>query len=98
MYEIRVHSSLLFCRFILHSFAICRVTPKIKMHNSNPSKDRSIKIVRHLKQVFKPYHMMVKELGGGAAPITMFLQRKRKPLKILKYCFFVGGGGARQLF
>ena len=45
----------------------------------DPSVDRSIKIVRQLEPIFEPYSKMFIQLKGKkeAAPITMFLQRKK---------------------
>jgi hypothetical protein len=59
------------------------VSAKIKIHHSDPSMDRSIKIVRQFEQDFEPYRVMFKELKEKkrVAPITMFLQRKEKTLK-----------------
>jgi hypothetical protein len=37
----------------------------MKVRLSDPSKDRSIEIVRQLEQVFEPYRMMFKELNEG---------------------------------
>jgi hypothetical protein len=42
---------------------ICGITSRIKIHNLDPSVDRSIRIAWQFKQVFKPYHMMLKELN-----------------------------------
>jgi hypothetical protein len=68
------------------------VTPRIKMHHSDPSVDRRIIVFRQLKQVFEPYRMMLKELKGEteASSITTYLQRKGKQ----KY----GGEGANVEF
>jgi hypothetical protein len=56
------------------------VTPRIKIHNSDPSMYASIRIVRQLKQVFNPYRIMFKEFKEKekAASIIVFLQRKGK--------------------
>jgi hypothetical protein len=56
-----LQSSLAFGGFVLRGFANSRgVAARIIMLYSNSSVDRSIKIGRHLKQVFEPYRMMFK--------------------------------------
>jgi len=59
------------------------VAPRIKIHYSEPSMYRRIRIIRQLEQVSEPYSMMFKELKEHtrAAHITVFLQRKKKALK-----------------
>jgi len=56
--------------------------------------DRSIKIVRQLKQIFEPYRTIFKELKGKKKLhlSQSFLQRK-KHWKIVRCCF--GGGGGK---
>jgi hypothetical protein len=86
----RVHSSLVF-----EVSQILGVATGIKIHYSDPSLDKSIRIVRQIEQLFEPYCVMCKELKGAeAASITMCLQRKDKDYKILKLFFLGGGGGA----
>jgi hypothetical protein len=51
------------------------------MDQSDPSVDRSIKIIRQLEQVFQPYGKMYKELGGGRGgsncPSQCFCKEKK---------------------
>ena len=63
------------------------VAPRIKIHLSDPSMGRSIKIVRQLD--LEPHCVMFKGLRGrkGAAPITVFLRREEKHQKIPKKLF-----------
>jgi hypothetical protein len=68
------------------------IASRIKTYHSNPAMDRSVKIVRHLEQVFEPYRMMFMELEGGggrkeAAPHHNISEKKRKNTKIVKNCF-----------
>jgi len=43
---------------------ICGVAPRIKIHYSDPSLDRSTRNVRQLEENLEPYRMMFKELEG----------------------------------
>jgi hypothetical protein len=57
--------------------------------------DRSIKIIQQLKQVFKPYCMMFKELKGGGGgkkqlPSQYLCKENKNITKILKLCLVEG--------
>jgi hypothetical protein len=41
---------------------IHRIAPRIKVHLSDPSEDRSIKNVRQLESIFEPYRTMFMEM------------------------------------
>jgi hypothetical protein len=59
----------------LRGFVLPGVAPRIEVNHSDPSVDRTIKIVRQIEEVFEPYSMMFKEL-----------KRREKPLP--PECFF----------
>jgi hypothetical protein len=65
---------------------IRRVAPRIKIYHSDPLNDKSIKIFQQLKQIFKPYCIMYKELEGKKQqlPSTMFLQKQEKYQKSIQ--------------
>jgi hypothetical protein len=50
-------------------FILPRVAPRIEVHHTDPSMDRSIKIVRQIEEVFEPYCMMFKKLKGREKPL-----------------------------
>jgi hypothetical protein len=52
----------LFVGFCFTVSQIYGVTPRIKISDSDPSMDRSIRIGRQLKQVFEPYDTLFKEV------------------------------------
>jgi aminoglycoside N3'-acetyltransferase len=81
--------SLFVCSYFVVSY-IRRVAPARKVRHSNPSMDSSVEIFRQLGQAFERHCVMFKELTGEkeAAVIAMFLLRKGKHQKILKYCFW----------
>lgn len=55
--------------------ALLGVAPRISVHHTQPSMDRSIKIVGQIEDVFEPYRMMFKEL-----------KRREKPLPSECFC------------
>jgi hypothetical protein len=61
------------------------VAQRMKVHHSEPSMDRSIKIVPQLEQGLEPYSIMFKGLRAKkeAGSITMFIQRNDKYVKTL---------------
>jgi hypothetical protein len=55
------------CLFVGLYFTFSQIygfTPRIKISHSDLSMDRSIRIVRQLKQVFEPYCTLFKEVQG----------------------------------
>jgi hypothetical protein len=62
---------------------ICRVATRIRMQYTNPLKDRSIEIVRHLEQVFQPHLMMFEEFKEERKqlPIQCFCKEKTNTKK-----------------
>jgi hypothetical protein len=58
---------------------ICGIAPRIKMHHSDFSLDRNVRIFRQLGQIFEPFCVIFRELKGKkeAAPVV-FLKRKDK--------------------
>jgi hypothetical protein len=81
------HSLLLAGSYFLVS-QIQRVTPRTEVYHSDPSTDRSMKIVQQLEQVFDWYHKMFIELKGKISNSHHNVSaKKKKTLTILKHCF-----------
>jgi hypothetical protein len=73
---------------------IGKIGPRIKIHHSDPSMDRNIKIFQQIQWVFKPYHMVFQGVSrwGEQFPSQCFNKEKtQKNTKVL--FFFFGGGG-----
>jgi hypothetical protein len=67
------------------------VAPRLKIHYSDPSLDRSTRNVRQLEHNFKPYRIMFKELKGKKQFISQCFCKEMETPKILKLLFFEGG-------
>jgi hypothetical protein len=57
------HSSLFAGLYFVVS-QICGIAPRIKMHHSDPSMDRNVRMFRQLGQIFEPFFVMFRELKG----------------------------------
>jgi hypothetical protein len=75
-----IHTSFALRGFVFRGCANSQRRPKIKVHHSDPSVDRSVGIVRQIHQVFETNRMLFEEWKGRqeVAPITTFLQRKEE--------------------
>jgi hypothetical protein len=71
------HLSLAFHGFVLFGFANSRGRPKNKVHHSDPSVDRSIRIVGRLEQVFEPYRMSWRETSSSSYHSVVAKKRKK---------------------
>jgi hypothetical protein len=78
MPDIRIRICCSFLWFVLCGFTNRGVALRIKIHHSDPSTERSFKIVRQLENALEPYRMVFKELKGKkeAADFAMLVQRK----------------------
>jgi hypothetical protein len=73
----------------------------MKVHPSDPSKDRSFKTVRQLEQVFEPYRKMFRKLNEGKDSSSHHddSTKKRKTVKTIRdFSTEVGGKGGGKLF
>jgi hypothetical protein len=67
---------------------IFRVARRTKMHRWYPSMDRSIRIFRHLEQIFEPYRIMFNELKERKSSSHRSISaKKRETLKNTKTLF-----------
>jgi hypothetical protein len=95
--NIITHPSLFACSYFAVS-QIRGVALRMKMHDSDPSTDRSIKTVRQLEHTFEPYRMVFWELKGkGSSCHHNVCAKKMKTLNNYSRIFaFRGGGGGLE--
>jgi hypothetical protein len=94
--DLKLHSSVAFRGSYFAVSQFCGVAPRIKIYHSDPSTNRSIRIVRHLEQAFGPYPMMFMELKEIKKHFPLHcVCKEKKNTKTYKHFFF---GGGSQLF
>jgi hypothetical protein len=65
----------------------------MKIHYSDPSMDRSVKIIRQLEQDFEPYRMEFRGLNEKEKQLPLRASAKEIKTLIPKKVVFIGRGG-----